>query len=117
MASAVVSQTVYRLGQWGAIRWYGPLAESSRQSLAFITQPKSPTERGGEPRWLLFGEFIKSAVPLYYDFLVQTNVYFYNKHLLVETITINKKKFVVVEQKAFEKLQAQAAAKNTPIKW
>ena len=34
----------------------------------------------------------------------------------METITINKKKYVVVEQKAFEKLQAQAAAKAEPQK-
>ncbi len=34
----------------------------------------------------------------------------------METITINKKKYVVVEQKMFEQLQAKAAAKSEPQK-
>jgi len=32
------------------------------------------------------------------------------------TLTIDKKKFVVIEQKEFEKLQLLAAQKNTPVK-
>lgn len=34
----------------------------------------------------------------------------------METITINKKKYVVVEQTAFEKIQAAAASKTVPQK-
>jgi len=34
----------------------------------------------------------------------------------METITIEKKKYVVVEQKKFEELQSLAAAKSTPQK-
>jgi hypothetical protein len=32
------------------------------------------------------------------------------------TLTLNKKKFVVIEQKEFEKLQLLAAQKNAPAK-
>ena len=32
------------------------------------------------------------------------------------TLTINKKKFVVIEQKEFDKLQLLAAQKNPPVK-
>lgn len=34
----------------------------------------------------------------------------------MDTLTIDKKKFVVIEQKKFDKLQLLAAQKNTPSK-
>ena len=34
----------------------------------------------------------------------------------MDTLTIDKKKFVVIEQKEFDKLQLLAAKKNTPVK-
>ncbi|MEP6684860.1 MAG: hypothetical protein ABJA35_16425 [Parafilimonas sp.] len=34
----------------------------------------------------------------------------------MNTLTINNKKFVVIEQKEFDKIQLLAAQKNTPVK-
>jgi len=36
--------------------------------------------------------------------------------IIMETLTIDKKKFVVIEQKEFDKLQLLAAKKNLPAK-
>jgi hypothetical protein len=35
---------------------------------------------------------------------------------VMETLTINKKSFVVIEQKAFDKIQLLAAQKASPVK-
>ena len=37
-----------------------------------------------------------------------------NQHM--DTLTINKKKFVIIEQKEFDRIQLLAAQKKTPVK-